>query len=455
MHIRDNKQELDTVPTLVIGLGKTGLSCVRFLRTHGVPVAVTDSREDPPCLAELHSEFVDVEVALGGFDEKLFTWAQRLVVSPGVSVREPLITSARLRGAEVLGDVEIFARLAEAPIVAISGSNGKSTVATLLGKMINDAGKRVLVGGNIGCPVLGFLLEPVPDFYVLELSSFQLETTDSLNAKAAVVLNVSADHMDRYHDIDAYMAAKQRIFSGDGVQLINRDDAVVVAMAGAGRNCISFGLGEPEGKNFGRSLRDKELWLARGSEQLMPVSELRIAGEHNQANALAALALGDVIGLSMDVMLNTLKDFSGLPHRSQWVAQVDGVNWYNDSKGTNVGATVSAIRGLPGPLLLIAGGQAKGADFSGLRDVMVGKLRAVILLGEDAQKIAAVIAGEVPMVFAADMHDAVRQAHAMAKGGDTVLLSPACASFDMFKGFEDRGEVFIEAVKALKQGVKA
>lgn len=450
-----DKQQLDPVPTLVVGLGETGLSCVRYLLDHGIPLAVTDSRENPPGLGRLPAECPELMIATGGFDEKLFAWAQRLVVSPGVSLQEPLIVRARARGVELMGDVEIFARLAQMPIVAITGSNGKSTVTTLLGEMIAGAGRQVLVGGNIGRPALELLAEPVPDFYVLELSSFQLETTRSLNAAVSVVLNVSADHMDRYKDVVTYATAKQVVYRGDGVQLINRDDPAAASMAEAGRKVVSFGLDMPDNNNFGRRLKDGQLWLAYGDEPLIAVRELRMVGEHNQANALAALALGKTIGLPMTPMLDTLRRFAGLPHRTQWVAKIDGVDWYNDSKGTNIGATCAALQGMNCPLVLIAGGQSKGADFADLRKAITDKVRAVVVMGEDASMISAEVGDLVSVVFAHDMADAVQQAKALVQSGDAVLLSPACASFDMFAGFEARGEAFMVEVRKLMHGGEA
>lgn len=447
---------LSAEPTLVVGLGSTGLSCLRFLLTQGVPVAVVDSRDNPPGLEELKRDYQQVECVVGGFDKKLFDWAQRLVVSPGVPVSEPVIKAARDRGVEVIGDVELFARLARAPVVAITGSNGKSTVTTLVAEMVQGAGKNVLMGGNIGIPVLDLLQEPVPDFYVLELSSFQLETTSTLDSAVSVVLNVSPDHMDRYPDVEAYAEAKRRIYGLEGfdhgVMVINRDDRVVMDMVRPGRQLLSFGLGEATDDHFGRLKHQGEFWLSRGHQPLLPVSELKMTGEHNQANALAALALGEVIGLPMVVMLNVLRRFKGLPHRTQWITEFRGVTWINDSKGTNVGATVSAIRGFEHPLVLIAGGQGKGADFSALKEAVLIKTRAVVLFGEDADIIAKALGETVPVSHASDLQHAVQLAHAIAQPGDVVLFSPACASFDMFPNFEARGEAFIRAVHDLREG---
>jgi len=438
--------------TLVVGLGTTGLSVLRFLRARGETVAVTDSRATPPGMAEMREAYADVPAALGGFDADFFAAADRLVVSPGVPLDEPLVRQAEARGAEIIGDIELFARAARAPVVAITGSNGKSTVTTLLGEMAADAGHRVLVGGNIGRPALDLLDQAVPDFYLLELSSFQLDTTYSLDAAAAVVLNVSADHMDRYGSLGRYAASKQRVYRGHGLMLVNRDDPAVVAMQAPGRRSVGFGLGRPLGDDYGILEQAGERWLARGKQRLLAYRELAMAGAHNQANALAALALGEAMGLPMASMLDTLRRFDGLRHRTQRVAEIAGVRWYNDSKGTNVGATLAAIEGLAGPLVLIAGGQGKGADFTPLRPALAAKGRGVVLMGEAADAIAAALDGALPLRRARDMADAVAQAAELAEVGDTVLLSPACASFDMFDGFAARGEAFIRAVRAREAG---
>jgi UDP-N-acetylmuramoylalanine--D-glutamate ligase len=312
--------------------------------------------------------------------------------------------------------------------------------------MIRDAGLAVRVGGNLGTPALDMLAAAVPDFYVLELSSFQLETTHSLNAVAAVVLNISPDHLDRYGDVDAYAAAKQRIYHGDGVMVINADDPVVAGMVEAGRKVVRFGLDIPGKGDFGVRQRDGELCLAKGAEILLSAAELRVKGGHNIANALAALALGDAVNLPMADMLATLRRFAGLPHRTQWVANINDVDWYDDSKGTNVGATLAALQGMPGKVVLIAGGLAKGQDFTPLRAAVAAKARAVVVLGRDAALIERAVAEAVPVLNAADMEHAVALAAAAAQPGDTVLLSPACASFDMFQGYEQRGDVFTAAV---------
>lgn len=437
--------------TLVVGLGQTGLACARFLAARGESFAVVDSRGNPPGIDELRRELPRVPVYLGPFDAELFCNATRLLLSPGVAPQEAVIVEAIAQGVEVLGDIELFARFAGAPVVAITGSNGKSTVTALLGEMARCAGKRVLVGGNIGTPALELLEQPVPELYVLELSSFQLEVTSSLNCHAAVVLNISEDHLDRHGDLANYAAIKSRIYRGDGVMVINVEDPVVAAMATTDRQVVRFSLAEPkQPSDYGLREQGGEVWLARGETPLMRSAEVRMPGRHNLANALAALALGEACGLPMAPMLQTLREFPGLPHRCQWVAEISGVNYYNDSKGTNVGATLAAIEGMPGEkVVLIAGGQGKGQDFSPLQEAVARRTRAVVLFGEDAPLLSRALENTVALSAAETMEDAVAQAAALAQPGDSVLLSPACASFDMFRNYIERGERFVAAVERM------
>jgi UDP-N-acetylmuramoylalanine--D-glutamate ligase len=445
-----DEMEMDSLQaarTLVVGLGATGLSCARFLARRGVEVAVTDSREQPPALAEMQSELPDVALFLGGFDAQAFARAERIVVSPGVPLDEPLLREARQRGVEIIGDIELFARTVSAPVIAITGSNGKSTVTTLVGAMARRAGKDVRVGGNLGTPALDLVQDQEPDLYVLELSSFQLETVFSLHCLAATVLNISADHMDRYNSLQSYATAKQRIYERATVQVVNRDDAIAAVLAGGKGPRLGFGLGEPSGEDFGIRTVDAVAWICKGSERLMPVSDVRMPGRHNLANALAALALGEAAGLTHEAMVQVLREFQGLPHRTQWLGEYGGVCWYNDSKGTNIGATLAAIHGFDGPLVLIAGGQGKGADFRQLAAGMDARVKAVVLIGEAADEIETALGNRFRVQRATSMTDAVQQAAALADSGDTVLLSPACASFDMFNGYAHRGELFSQAVR--------
>ena len=444
------QQQGTAAKTLIVGLGVTGLSCVRFLAGQGVQLAVADSRKEPPGLRELNDEFPDIAVFLGPFDDKLFDSADRLIVSPGVPVATPQIDAVRRRGVPVIGDIELFAQNAAAPIVAITGSNGKSTVTTLLGEMARTTGLNAVTGGNLGTAALD-LLDDEAELYVLELSSFQLETTHSLQAAVACVLNVSPDHMDRYESVDEYAAAKARILQGAGVGVYNADDPLVAAMSGSD-DAWYFTLGESQhDKMFGVCSLDGDEYLCRGEHPLLAVGEVRMPGLHNRANALAALAMGTALGFDLTAMLDTLRSFRGLPHRTEFVAEIDGVSWFNDSKGTNVGATVAALQGLDrgdaSRTVLIAGGDCKGAEFSVLTDVLARCVRGVVLIGRDASEIAAVIPDSIEQALAAGMDDAVEKAAAMASPGDRVLLSPACASFDMFSGFAERGERFMQAVR--------
>jgi len=435
--------------TLVVGLGVTGLSVVRYLHRLGESMVVVDSRDIPPALNEFKQAFGDVPLHTGKFNNKLFVNAQRIVVSPGVPLADPALQQARDSGVEITGDIDLFAHEVDAPVVAITGSNGKSTVTTLLALMAEKAGIRAAAGGNIGLPVLD-MLNDSKELYVLELSSFQLETLQRLPMAAAVVLNVSPDHMDRYADVNAYAMIKQAIYENTAHTVINRDDAFVSKMPNHQANVIGFTLNEPTAGDFGLCSKDGEQYLCAGKELLIKTAELKMRGRHNYANALAALALGASIDLPVQAMLDALKEFPGLEHRTQWIAEINGVNWYNDSKGTNVGATLAAIEGLPGKHVLIAGGQGKGADFTPLRAIAEQRLRAMVLIGEDADRIARCIDEVVPVRFARDMNEAVQIAAEFTQHGDNVLLSPACASFDMFRGFAHRGEAFIKAVEALQ-----
>ncbi len=439
---------------VVVGLGRTGLSVARFLESHGVHVTVVDSRNEPPCLIELQERVPGADICVGGFDKALFCTAKLLVVSPGVSLNEPEIIEAIKFGVPVIGDVELFARYVKAPVMAITGSNGKSSVTTLVGEMFRCAGRRVMLGGNIGTPVLDLFEEDKPDCYILELSSFQLETTFSLNPVAAVVLNVSPDHMDRYDDENDYFAAKQRIYRGDGVAVINVDESFESRFQqriSPERRQIRFGI-EPYSmgdEDFGVGEYRQRLWVMKGAEYLLPVAELPLQGKHNLANTLAALALGSAFKLPMPAMLEALCNFRGLPHRTQRIAKSEGIAWVNDSKGTNVGATIAAIESMPGKVVLIAGGVAKDADFLLLRGVVSDKVRGVILIGKDAALIGEALTGSTVIEYSSSLEQAVTKARQIAKKGDTVLFSPACASFDMFSGYAERGECFIAAVENL------
>jgi len=448
-----------TVYTLVVGLGKTGLSVVRYLRALGETVVVVDSRDIPPGLLVLKKDYQDVDVFTGNFNAELFMAAHRIVVSPGVALSEPVLIKAKHEGIEIIGDIDLFARESAAPIVGITGSNGKSTVTTLLTLMASQSGKNAIAGGNIGLPVLDALNDDV-DLYVLELSSFQLESLQYLPMAAAVVLNISADHLDRYENISAYAMSKQAIYENAEILVLNKDDVLandskMESHVQSSQKKIQFTLNAPEDGEFGvREIENKQT-LCLGKRPLIAVDQLLIKGSHNLQNALATLALGYAIGLEMGGMIETLKVYKGLSHRTQFVAEIKGVTWINDSKATNVGAAVAALVGLPGKHVLIAGGEAKGADFTELAKVIEQHCRAVVLIGKDAERIKAALPSSMVSKYAADMQSAVSVAASLATEGDTVLLAPACASFDMFENFEHRGKAFVEAVETLSLKVRS
>jgi len=444
---------------LVLGLGETGLSALRWLHGQGACLSVADTRDNPPGIEALKAELPEVSIHTGAFTAALFSGVDLVVASPGVPLSEPEIQAAIRRGIAVVGDVELFAqyRPASAKVIAITGANGKTTVTTLVGEMCKAAGLKTIVAGNIGLPVLDALSMETPDVYVLELSSFQLETTSSLVVDAATMLNLSEDHMDRYASMQDYAIAKARIFYNAKLQVLNRDDAWSMLMARSKLPQVTFGLEENEEhagadeQSYGLKNVEGETWLSCGEHDLMNVRDLKIAGLHNAANALAAIALCRGIGLDYVPIIQTLYNFKGLPHRVEWIASIDDVDYYDDSKGTNVGATCAALSGLPQKVVLIAGGDGKGQDFSPLKDAVSENARAVVLIGRDAPLIEAeLIHTDVPLYHAADLPEAVNIAKKLAQVDDAVLLSPACASFDMFKNYVHRAEVFVNAVNRLK-----
>lgn len=424
----------------------TGRSCVNWFVGKGYEVSVFDTRETLEIPGEFAESFPQVGVKLGKLKLDELKAFDRVVVSPGVSLKEQVLQDLIAENIEVLGDIEVFAEEVTQPIVAITGSNGKSTVTTLVGEIAKNAGVDVEVAGNIGLPVLDVLAEDAKELYVLELSSFQLETTWSLRAKVAVVLNVSPDHMDRYDSYEEYTAAKARIYQNAEFSVVNLDDPLVMAMSHSGR-VIGFTLKEPLQGQYGLRHKGDEIFLCRGDVELMSARELKIAGLHNYANVLAALAICEALNIRFDDVRNTLTTFAGLEHRTQLVAQQEGVSWFNDSKGTNVGATVAAVEGMLGPVILIAGGQGKGQDFAPLKDVVSSKVKAVFLFGEDADLIERALDNSVKIYRVTDLMAAVKKAHEISVAGDNVLLSPACASFDMFQNYQARGQAFVKAVE--------
>jgi len=439
---------------LVLGLGDTGLSALRWLHSQGARLSVADTRDMPPGLDALKAELPDAVVYTGALKPTVFDGVDLAVISPGVPLSEPEIQAAIQRGVPVVGDVELFAqyRPVSAKLIAITGANGKTTVTTLVGEMCKAAGLKTIVAGNIGLPVLDTLSMETPDVYVLELSSFQLETTHSLLADAATMLNLSEDHMDRYDSMQSYAVAKAHIFYHAKLQVLNRDDAWSMMMSRAKLAQVTFGLDDAVAEqDYGIKQVDGDAWLSCGTHDLMNIRDLKIAGLHNASNALAAIALCRGIGLDFAPIIQTLYNFKGLPHRVEWVANIDDVDYYDDSKGTNVGATCAALSGLSQKVVLIAGGDGKGQDFSPLKEAVSTNARAVVLIGRDAQLIEAeLLSTDVPMYHAADLPEAVTIARKLAQVGDAVLLSPACASFDMFKNYVHRAEVFVAAVKRME-----
>lgn len=438
---------------VVAGLGISGVSAVNYLHQQGYQVAVTDSRQTPPGIEQIPAE---IRQSFGVLDQELLLQAEEIILSPGLAPQLPEIQAAIVQGIPVVSDIQLLRRATEVPIIAITGSNAKSTVTTLVGEMAKNAGKKVAVGGNLGRPALD-LLQDDPELIVLELSSFQLETTTHLGATVAVVLNMSEDHLDRHGDMVGYHAAKHRIFQGCHQFVFNRDDGLTRPLVADNIPCISFGLNAPDLKQYG-VLRDSQgkMFLAKGTTRLLDSSEMYMQGSHNVANALACLALGESVGLPLEVMLDTIKHFKGLEHRCQYVDEKQGVRYYNDSKGTNVGATLAAINGLGQALapnqakvVTILGGQGKGQDFKPLSNALSQYARHVVLIGEDANKIASALASDIEVSFATTLKAAVEEAQSHAEQGDAVLLSPACASFDMFKSYNDRGEQFVQCVQQL------
>jgi len=437
---------------LVLGLGKTGFSCARFLAERNIRFSIMDSRKNPPEAESLKECLPDVECYFGGFDLTAVKNYDVLLVSPGISSKEPIVIKAKEKNKKIIGDVELFAQCTNKPVIAITGSNGKSTVTALLGKMAKKANISYAVGGNIGVPVLDLLADDdATDLYILELSSFQLETTYSLNAAVSTILNISEDHMDRYDSLEDYIHAKHKIYNGDGIVILNKDEQLTVNLAGS-RNINYFSTQKPETDNdFGLIAEHSQKWLAKGKNKLIDAASLKIKGQHNISNALAALAMGDSINLSMTAMISAVSSFTGLPHRAQWIAEHNGVTWINDSKATNVGASLAAISGLGNNtqrpnLIVLLGGQGKGQNFSPLKSALMDFSKLVLIYGEDAQLLNTSLGKQLNLKIVGDLSEAVSAAEKVSHRGDTVLFSPACASFDMFTGFEQRGNEFIRLV---------
>ncbi len=435
--------------SLIVGLGATGLAVARYLAARGERVRVIDSRSDPPGLRELRAAVPGVDISLDTLDERWLDGASRVLLSPGLPYDLPLAVEARRRGLAVIGDIELFALAVRAPVIAVTGSNGKSTVTTLASKLLESQRLRAPAGGNLGPPALDLLLGAEADAYVLEISSFQMETTDSLAPLAAAVLNVSADHLDRHGTLELYAELKEKLLKAAEYAVVNADDPLVAAMGARHPRVVPFSVQQELARGYSIVARDGERWLARDRKPLLRAAELEIRGTHNEANALAALALTAELTTDLGRALDVLRTFEGLPHRCQRVAERRGVTFVDDSKGTNVGATLAALRGFSGPLVLIAGGLSKGQDLAPLAAGARGKLRAAVLIGAAAEELERVLQPICETVRATSMEDAVARAGALAHRGDTVLLSPACASQDMFRDYRDRGEQFARAAQEL------
>lgn len=438
-----------TATDLVVGLGKTGLSIARYLKRNDANAIFFDTRDEPPGLDALRELYPDAEVRLG--KNSVPRGVTRVLASPGVADSHPLMEKALKKGLEVISDIELFARDAGRPFVAVTGSNGKSTVTTLLYLMCRADGREVLAGGNLGEPALDLLAAPEPDLYVLELSSFQLQRTRTLPAAVAVLLNVSPDHLDWHRSESEYREAKYRVFDEAAAAVVNRADELAAQRAAHCGRVVSFGLDEPGDDQFGIRKDEGEKYLACGKVLMLSVRDLALYGVHNQLNALAALAVGTLLGLDRSAMLQVLVEFPGLPHRMQFVARIGAVDYINDSKATNVAAAVASIQSVEGMLVLIAGGDGKGGDFSELADAIEGKLRGAVLIGRDAEKIARALDTVMPVHFAENMESAVHMAAACAEADDAVLLAPACASLDQYDNYMARGDAFVAAVEGLRR----
>jgi len=437
---------------MVVGIGATGFSVARHLTQLGQHFIMMDTRKEPPLLKKFTAEFPDTTLLLGELPTNSFDNADEVILSPGLSRQIPAVQIAIESNIPVINDIELFSRSANAPIIAITGSNGKSTVTSLLGEMFLAAGHTVGIGGNLGTPALDLLDEKVT-FYILELSSFQLESIGNLCAEVATVLNISPDHLDRYESLLDYHQSKHRIFNGARQVIINRDDKLSTPLIGEKVKLWSYGLSRPDLNCFGIIVdSDGESWLAYEFEKLISQGELGLSGSHNISNALAALALGKAVNISLDPMLQVLREFKGLPHRYQTVRNLNNVTYINDSKSTNLGATLAALSSLPakGNIILVLGGQPKGQNFSILSSSLTGFVKNILLIGEAASEIHTAISGKIDTLFAINVEDAVLLSHKLSKSGDIVLFSPGCGSLDMFASFEERGEKFISTVEDLK-----
>jgi UDP-N-acetylmuramoylalanine--D-glutamate ligase len=447
--------------TIIIGLGQTGLSCVKFLTQKNVSICVVDSRDNPPLRSQCEKEFPDVDLYCGVLPGMNETHNYDVVLSPGIAQDHPFIQPLIQKAAHIMGDIDLFAQYNKLPVIAITGSNGKSTVTTMVGEMARECGHHPAVVGNIGVPVLSLFAEAAEakkyDFVVMELSSFQLELTHHLKPQVATVLNISPDHLDRYPNYKAYYQAKHKIYNHCQIAVINKNDALAFPKDIRASKHKMFSINLPADNEFGILLEEGRQYLAHGTQKLMLAQDLHLVGLHNIENALAALALGDAVGFDMASMLRALKSYTGLPHRCQIIAKKQNITWINDSKGTNVGATVSALEGLrqtvdqtPAKIILILGGQAKNQEFGELTFSVQSMRCEVIVMGECADELFELFTPHVTTTKCQNINQAVQFSSKIAQSGDIVLFSPACASFDQFKNFEHRGDCFVAAVQELR-----
>jgi len=440
-----------TYKTVIIGLGETGLSVARYLAKKDATFAVFDTRDSPPKLDDFKSEMPDVEIALGSFNDHLLNGTNRIIVSPGVPLSHPLLLQAKKQGIKIDSDIGIFYEVAAAPIIGITGSNGKTTVITLLEAMLGDSALEIATGGNIGAPALDLLHGKRPDYYLLELSSFQLEATQHLKTKVSSILNITPDHIDRHIDFDSYARAKRRLYKNTETVVFNRHDQNTYSNSISSK--LSFGLDKPnDDSEYGIRSDRGVTWLCRGKDRLVAAGDLHLYGQHNLLNALASLAIIECLEIPLDNLIPILKNFKGLPHRTNLIFSKDDINWYDDSKATNVGATLAALQSCSRKNILILGGQSKGADFSILREAVLLHANAVILLGEAAREIEEALFDTVPFFHAQDMQSAVSKARELVRPGENVLLSPACASLDMYQDYIHRGNTFTKHVEEQSDG---
>jgi UDP-N-acetylmuramoylalanine--D-glutamate ligase len=452
--------ELNGKRVLVVGLGKSGVASALFLKAHGARVTVSDTKSGD----ELRNEIPvlldhGITVETGGHGERTFRGQDLIVVSPGVPVDAPLLAQARSMGEAVIGEIELAAQFFPGPIVAITGSNGKTTTTTLTGEIMAAGGFPTLVGGNIGTPAISLAERAKPEsVIVLEVSSFQLETIQTFRPKVAVVLNVTPDHLDRHLTFEAYVDAKARLFENqqsNDFAVLNEDDPTCVTMAARTRAQVFWFSRQKEVKQ-GAWVRDGNILFrdARGEQktsqrEIMLVSEIPLRGAHNLENVLAAVCAGALMGCAPEKIRQAVSEFKAVEHRLEFVATIRGVDYYNDSKATNVDATIKALESFPGNIHLILGGKDKGSDYSVLNDLLRERVKRVYTIGAAAAKIESQVKN-VEVVHAETLENALRKANAVAQPGDVVLLAPACASFDQFKNYEQRGQVFKEIVRGLR-----